>query len=643
MTAQTKQEILKVECRTDKPVAPAGKEWERILEINLTPAEITGGKRAGLNLSLVIDRSGSMQGEKLHYVKMAAAHVMDLLTAEDRAAIVTYDDVVAVPFPSALMDAANRQQARAQIQAISAGNSTYLSGGWLKGCEQVAEASRNGSSVNRTLLLTDGLANVGITDIDTISTQCRELANRGVSTSCFGVGLGYNEHMLEAMANSGGGNFHFLEAMNAIPLVFEREFQELINITVRDVCLSLRVPAGMSVEASAGWQVELDGDRWIIRAGSLVAGKTRSLFMKLRCSGLMALGELSIPITVRGKDATDQTVEVCSSIYIRTVSADEDQQVDADRELLGRFALIDMADKTNEALRLERIGECKRASELLEGSLNFHAASMPAPMIDKFHFLSRNMKTGLSEEERKRHHREEYDNKRGRSRIRDYALQIRNGHLLFVVDGEPTLLDTGVPVSFGKEGDWYFMNETHHLAADYLGVTPELIASQIHTSVDRVVGCDILKKFHVTLNVAEGRLHFSEDALYNYDHSVTMQEFMGVPFTSVDVAGENSEMFIDSGAQLSYVSQKLAAGFPKVGRQKDFYPGFGEFETDVFQVEMTLDGHKFSLRCGQLPNLLEMSLLVIGKTGILGVEFFENHRVDLAFPEGIMRFTKSNK
>ncbi len=242
MNAKKKENPFGVKVLADKPVISIDKSCTRIIEIIITPPAVAEKKeRSPLNLSLVLDRSGSMQGEKLHFVKQAAAHVLDLLGPQDLASVTIYDDQVETIFPAGNMNEDNKLTARQALSSVRSGGSTYLAGGWLRGCEQAAKGD-NGHMLNRTLLLTDGLANVGERDHAQLGRHAREIFRRGVSTSCFGVGHGYDEHLLEMMANNGGGNFHFLETMNAIPLVFEREFEELTHTSLRDTVIIIKLP-----------------------------------------------------------------------------------------------------------------------------------------------------------------------------------------------------------------------------------------------------------------------------------------------------------------------------------------------------------------------------------------------------------------
>jgi hypothetical protein len=115
-----------------------------------------------------------------------------------------------------------------------------------------------------------------------------------------------------------------------------------------------------------------------------------------------------------------------------------------------------------------------------------------------------------------------------------------------------------------------------------------------------------------------------------------MRLFMGVPFVDVEAGGSVNEMYLDTGAKLSYVGREIAASLIPVGKEKDFYPGLGEFEIPVYEVSMLLGDHDFSLRCGVLPDLLEATMKISGKHGIIGAQLFEKFQVQLAFPDNAM-------
>ena len=633
MKKKPSTEPIQLELQSDKKVIFDQKASQRILEISITPpSRKQTNDRAPLNLSLVLDRSGSMHGEKIHYVKQAAAHVVDLLEEKDIASVVVYDDEVETVVASGNMTADFKRKAKSLIHSISSGNSTFLSGGWLKGCEHVAENANN-ETINRTLLLTDGLANVGIQDTDELATHASELFRRGVTTSCFGVGLGYNEHLLEAMANSGGGNFHFLETSNAIPLVFEREFNELVEVAYRDVEVSLQIPNGVRVSVSASWPNEIKDHRLTIFLGNLYSERTQKIYVKLEFNNKVDGSEVTFPVRIHGKGAEEQLIEHSQTISYLKVPESEENSAPVNKVLLERYAEVDLADKATEALKLERSGDRTGASTKMRNSIQEHKANMPVSMLSKFDFMSTELLQGMDEGTRKRHHQQEYENKRGRDSDRDFHLQMINGHLLAEIENKFVLIDTGIPISLGKDPEFYFLNQVHPLSRDYMGVTLDYLERMVGTTIDILLGMDILNKYFLTIDLAGNRLTISSRSLVAPINGIPMTSFMNVPIASFSVKGKDCQMFIDTGARLSYVDHKIASTLTPVGKERDFYPGLGEFETSVFEIPFQIGRREIILRCGVLPPLLEKTVLLTGKSGIVGSELYQKYLVNLAFPE----------
>ena len=248
--------------------------------------------RIPLNLSIVLDRSGSMEGAKLQAAREAAALLVRRLRPEDLVSVVAYDDQVVVVAEPGTGDA--QKDLPRTLQAIGAGGSTNLSGGWLRGRELVAR-NRVAEGVSRVLLLTDGLANVGITDPDALAGLCLEAARKGVSTTTVGFGEGFDERLLRAMADAGGGSTYYIERVDQATGIFEEELEGLLSLTAQNVSVEVRVADAVELAAvhHSYPRSSLDGGLRL-EMGDLYAREPRVLLLELALRG--PLGEETVDV-----------------------------------------------------------------------------------------------------------------------------------------------------------------------------------------------------------------------------------------------------------------------------------------------------------------------------------------------------------
>ena len=634
---------INLQILADKPVMASDQPGQRILEIKLTAPEIhTGKKRPALNLSLVLDRSGSMEGEKMHFARKAAAHVIDLLDETDRASVTIFDNTIETLFPSMLMTPQMKQEAKSMIHSVHSRGSTNLGGGWLKGCEEAAKGAAD-RSFNRTLLLTDGLANVGITSSEELSIHAAELNRRGISTSTFGIGYDYDEHLLEAMSNSGGGNFHFLEALNGIPHEFEEEFKKITNISLSNVVILVHVAAGFQAHVSGGWKNERDGDTLIIHTVSMMSGGEQALYITLQHPQGLPGSELTVPVSVSAKANDGTLLEEKTAIIFKILPVEQETAVEQDKPLMERFALVDLADKSNEALKKERAGDRDGAAKVVHDSMNAYRDYMSPETSVKYTHMANSMNAGLSPDIRKRMHSQEYNIKQGRFHVLDYTLKLVNGYPIAEIEGKSVLIDSGSPVTIGDEAQWFFLNEVRSLTRDFGGVNAAYLTQEVGTRVDILLGTDILKEFFVTINLFDGLLHFSRQPLLHGGMRIPFTSLMGTPIVPATIAGVDQHMIIDTGAKLTYVNKALTAGALQTATEKDFYVTLGSFETPVYELPVILGGQKMNLRCGILPPFLDQGIQLTGASGIIGTQLYKHFVVCLAYPAGEMVLQPHNQ
>lgn len=204
--------------------------------------------RTPLNLCLVIDRSGSMEGPPLDYVKQACTYVVDMMGPNDVLSIVTFEETVDVLMPPQRVT--NKQLIKDGIQRLMPGNTTNLYDGLLLGAQQVM-ASPDPGRATRLVVLTDGDPTAGIKDFSALVAHAGEIKERGITSTFLGFGPDYNEELLHAMAKRAGGNYYYIPRPEMIPDVFRTELEKLMTVVARNLQLEVKTARWVTMRAPA--------------------------------------------------------------------------------------------------------------------------------------------------------------------------------------------------------------------------------------------------------------------------------------------------------------------------------------------------------------------------------------------------------
>jgi Ca-activated chloride channel family protein len=362
---------MTLRARSDRHLIRSTHRSERFVLVELeAPHSNQPTARDPLNIAFVLDRSGSMSGEKIALAREAVETAIERLLPTDTFAVVVYDDRIDVAVESTPASREAKANAIDRLRSIDARGSTNLSEGWLRGAEQVARTHEHlgagGRSVDRVLLLTDGLANAGITDPAELTRHASELRTRGVTTSTFGVGEDFDEQLLQSMADAGGGHFYFIA--NAVQIVDQiaSEVGELLAVVARDAVLEVTAPdgVGLAVGGLSPFPIEERGNRWLVRLGDLVAEQHLAVVLRVRFGYGQIGREVGVLVGVTDRDgalAAAGLSPVPLGWQYADDAANDAQPRDraVDRAVAGLFA----ARARQEAVRLNRLGSFAAAQQ----------------------------------------------------------------------------------------------------------------------------------------------------------------------------------------------------------------------------------------------------------------------------------------
>lgn len=259
-----------------RPLEQAGSTaTSNVLRVGVRAPEQT---RAPVNLALVLDRSGSMAGEKLARVRQAARILVDRLGPEDILSVVSYADGAEVLVPATRTD--RKEEVIAALSRLEARGDTALFAGVSLG---LAELRRflDPARVDRMILVSDGDANLGPSTPSELDRLGASAAKQGIAISTIGLGLGYNEDLMSRLASASGGNHGFAETAEALGRLFDAELRDLLSVAAREVEIAVHLPEGMRPVRSLNRAAEVYPSAVIAELVQLPAERDRTLLVEL--------------------------------------------------------------------------------------------------------------------------------------------------------------------------------------------------------------------------------------------------------------------------------------------------------------------------------------------------------------------------
>ena len=371
-------ETLHLNLVPDRDVLLKGRPQEVVVKIDLSAiADRQKHRRTPLNLAVVLDKSGSMTGAKLEKAKQAAMLVVDRLAPNDVFSLVIYSDEARVLVPAQRVE--DKEALRARIEGIEAGGSTALYAGVKTGARQIQEYF-SGKRINRVILLSDGLANVGPSSTSDLRRLGHELAESGVSVTTIGVGDDYNEDLMAGLAEASDANYYYVRDTEKLPEIFAKELGELLTVAAREIRIEITCPDGVKPIGFIGRSERFENQRASVNLSQFTLGQGRYLF--LRC--LVTRPEPEVArVKVSYTDELDNGSEQSTSGVVKIRYTDE--QTVADRSINSAVnaekVLVLTAEAKDEAIAQADAGHYRQAAATLAAQsrvLNEAYANAPA-------------------------------------------------------------------------------------------------------------------------------------------------------------------------------------------------------------------------------------------------------------------------
>lgn len=268
---------LIVDVDVGEPVMIAGEDGKAYIEIAITGFD-EAGTRAPVNLGLVIDRSGSMRGDRLEKAKLAALMVVDELGPEDVLSVVTFDTVVEVLVPATKVT--DPESIRRAIMAISDRGQTALHAGVNTGLGQVTERLIK-TGVNRLILLSDGQANVGPSSPADLGALGVEAGKLGIPITTVGLGLGYNEDLMTQLALSSDGNHGFAETPDQLSTIFANELGDVTSVVANDVIIEIELAPGITPLRGLNRPISINGRKAQLKLNQIYGKQRKNVIIEV--------------------------------------------------------------------------------------------------------------------------------------------------------------------------------------------------------------------------------------------------------------------------------------------------------------------------------------------------------------------------
>lgn len=359
----TAGDTLLVDARLGHASLPKASRGETYLFAQVTASDdkASATSASPMNLAVVIDRSGSMKGDRIANAMNAAVGALERMRDGDSISVVSFDTAAQVVVPPTRINAGNRSSIEAAIRSIRLGGDTCISCGLEEGMQQLALTSLGGDRINRMILLSDGATNAGIRDMSGLRGMAGRMRSRGVTISTIGVDVDFDEKIMAAIASEAQGRHYFVANASGLPAVFGQEFDDILASVAKEAELAIDLAPGVEVAEVFDRSFRREGNKLIIPFGTFSSKQEKTVLVKLRVptdrDGDQPVADLKMAF----RDLIKKADGSCNASLTLAIKNDGSEQKDLDPFVAARLERSRTAQTLTDANKLFEQGRVSEA------------------------------------------------------------------------------------------------------------------------------------------------------------------------------------------------------------------------------------------------------------------------------------------
>lgn len=197
-------------------------------------------------------------------------------------------------------------------------------------------------------------------------------------------------------------------------------------------------------------------------------------------------------------------------------------------------------------------------------------------------------------------------------------LILEKGLIFVILNGKKWLLDTGAPASFGGTPKIQIDGKNFLISRNFMSFNKDSLVRELNIELEGLIGNDVINQFDFLFDVEHQTVTISNDHLKLEGQNINLSYLIGSPLLKVTILSQEFTTIFDTGAEINYILDDIIQNFEPMGRFEDYNPILGKFSTETYNVEITIGGILFRLRCGKLPEIGSAPLQAFGVKGIIG-------------------------